>query len=455
MKNFLTLAIIPLLVGVAVAKDSYTFDSQEDWTAATEKSENLKIEKGELVPQADTASFTTKLQKLSSKRKLKSATVTQSAVWDAWKECPKVAPQGCYGDAPVFLPVAPGNYWMIHRGVYHSTNLKDWTPVKGKRIGGMITSAEYADGKFYIYYDNPNDRDWWVYIDDDLSDDKLGERQLVFKRPSLGSDACIFRDEDGTFHTIYEDWTPLHAGKHSWDSPLAGHADSPDGINGFKHHEFPYPIDERTKATGKTATYPAHNSHYYAEDRERKKETGKPLLTEYEVHEPDQDAYGDYSMVKVGKWYYLVCDYHPSKQKKKKMCIGRWRTDDLSKPFVWCGSIGNNMHPDPTIGFAEGKFYILVQRKGNDYVSDGPWVDGVEVRAGVDTNGNGKINQWTDFQKIKETYAQKKGFARIVETTPATLDLSGLPAATAFQLEFRTKKTADGFQPIIDAVEVK
>jgi len=132
--------------------------------------------------------------------------------------------------------------------------------------------------------------------------------------------------------------------------------------------------------------------------------------------------------------------------------VGRWRTDDLSKPFVWDGEIGQGIHPDPCIAFAEGKFYLLVQDSDNDFVSDGPWIDGVEVRAGVDIDNDGKIDQWTEFRKVTEKYSQKPGFARIVDVTPATLDTSSLKPGFAFKIEIKTEKTK-GLQPVITAVE--
>ena len=70
-----------------------------------------------------------------------------------------------------------------------------------------MTTAEYVDGKFYLYYDEPNDENPHLIIDDDLTDGILGkEYGEVFNDPSHGSDAGVFRDEDGTFHMIYEDW---------------------------------------------------------------------------------------------------------------------------------------------------------------------------------------------------------------------------------------------------------
>jgi len=118
-------------------------------------------------------------------------------------------------------------------------------------------------------------------------------------------------------------------------------------------------------------------------------------------------GWNTYTMIKVGTQYYIFCDYNP-REKDKSMRVGRWRSDDISKRFVWDGEIGEGLHPDPTVGFAEGKFYLLVQHNKNDFISNGPWVEDIETRAGVDTNNDGEIDQWTKFTKVKESYSQKK-----------------------------------------------
>jgi hypothetical protein len=93
-------------------------------------------------------------------------------------------------------------------------------------------------------------------------------------------------------------------------------------------------------------------------------------------------------------------------------------------------------------------------QKETDFVSPGPWVDGVDARAGVDTDGDGTVDKWTDWQRINESYSQKPGFARIVDVKPATLDVSGLPAGSGVQFEFKTHVLDNGVQPIIDRVDV-
>jgi hypothetical protein len=107
------------------------------------------------------------------------------------------------------------------------------------------------------------------------------------------------------------------------------------------------------------------------------------------------------------------------------------------------------------MGFAEGKFYLMVQPEDYDYASPGPWVNGVEARVGVDRNGDGEIDEWTDWQAVSESYSRKPGFARIVEVSPAKIDLSSLPAGYGFKFEFRLEDTTPNIsKPIIDLVKM-
>jgi hypothetical protein len=477
-KTLLSVYVAIFVATTTHAADNWTINSDDDWNAASGKKDAITIKDGFAEPSAKAASFSSVVKKLDGKKKIKSITFEQSPVWDNWKVIDDITPPGL-GNAYVFLPVAPGDYYVFatfkgkqpkipypkgidkkkkrafakkwmkdngiepnpHKGyhVWHSKDLKEW--VHGGQVtnSNWMTTAEYKDGKFYLYYDQPNDQDPHLIIDEDIMDGKVGKDYgMVLKDPSHGSDCAIFRDEDGTFHIIYENWDPINAQKNAWDSPLAGHASSPDGIKGFVADEHPHPVDHRTKPTGKKGTY-KHGA------------TSKEPL-EYEIHEPAQDAYGDWTMIKVGKQYHLFCDYDPADH-NKSMRMGRFTSDDIYGEFKWSGEIGEGFHPDPSVGFAEGKFYAIMQKE-TDFVSPGPWVDGVEARAGVDTDGDGTVDKWTDWQKVSEAYSQKPGFARIVDVKPATLDVSGLPAGSGVQFEFKTQVLDNGVQPIMDRVEL-
>ena len=476
---FLTGFFTLILSQASPSAEIVIINDQAEWKAAQGKAENLNIQKGMVKPSADEASFESVVRSFSEKKKLNSIVFKQSPVWDNWEQIDDITPPGL-GNAYVFLPVAPGDYYVFatfkgeqpkypkgldkkekrkfkqqwlkdnpqkasEKGyhAWHSSDLKDWKHLGPVCKSNWVTTAEYADGKFYIYYDEPNDQDPHLMIDSDLTDGVEGDyKGKVFEDPSHGSDCGVFRDEDGTFHLIYEDWSPINARQNAWDSPLAGRVSSEDGINGFTFAEHPAAIDQRTKPTGEIGTY-EHTSMKVSNE-------GKPL--EYEIHEPAQEAYGDYTIIKVGEHYHLFCDYDSSDH-SKKMRMGRFTTDDLNKEFQWSGEIGEGFHPDPSVGFAEGKFYAIMQQN-TDFVSPGPWVDGVTARAGVDTDGDKEIDQWTEWQSIKESYSQKPGFARIVDVAPAELDTSSLPEGSGFQFQFKTKSLANGVPPIMDKVEL-
>lgn len=454
-----------LTLGVHAHAQSWTVDSQKEWEAAQGKTDGIGFKNGFAEPDAKQASFSSIVKTFDKIKKAKFITFKQSPVWDNWKKIKDITPPGL-SNALVFLPVAPGEYYVFgemkakikypkgatadekkaikkklknnkYKKGYHvwrSSDLKNWEHGGQVTNSKWMTTAEYADGKFYLYYDAPNDEDPHLIVDENIMDGKVGKDYgKVLNDPSHGSDCAIFRDEDGTFHIIYEDWSPINAQTHSWDSPLAGHASSPDGIHGFEPHEHPFPVDHRTKPTGEIGTY----------------RNGRQ---KYNIHKPEQDAYGDWTMIKIGTQYYLFCDYDPA-DRKKSMRMGRFTSDNLYKEFTWAGEIGEGFHPDPSVGFAEGKFYVIMQKE-SDFMSPGPWVDGVEARAGVDKDGDGTIDQWTKWQRVTESYSQKKGFARIVDVKPAQINLSPLPEGKGFGFEFKTTPLKNGVQPIMDRVVV-
>jgi hypothetical protein len=469
-------AVFLIAMQTALAKaDSWVIDAEDDWAKSAAHTSGIKLGAGFATPEAAKGTFKSKVHTFAKPTQAKEIVFNQSPVWDNWTQIDDITPPGL-GNAYVFLPVAPGDYYVLatkkstapipkglskaekkaHRKkhipkgekgyhAWHSADLKEWKHLGQVCWSNWVTTAEYFDGKFYIYYDEPNDQDPHLIVDNDLHDGIPGKDYgEVFADPTHGSDCGIFRDEDGTFHMIYEDWSPINARQNAWDSPLAGRVSSKDGIHGFTFGEHPAVVDHRTKPTGKMGTY-EHSSMGVVND-------GKPL--EYEIHEPKQSAYGDWTVIKVGKNYHLFCDFD-SADHTKSMRMGRFHGDDLNKEFTWSGEIGEGFHPDPSVGFAEGKFYVVMQQK-TDFVSPGPWVDGVEAKVGVDVTGDGKIDQWTGWKRVKEAYSQKPGFARIVDVDPARIDLSGLPKGLGFQFEFRTTQLGESsIQPIMDRVELQ
>lgn len=481
--------------------NEWRIDTADEWQAAAASSENLSFEDGMATPTAQTATFRSVVKKFKTKRTFDKITLTQSPVWQNWEPVGKVGPANLE-DAPVFLVKGPGDYWLFglygpyseqdgkrgrnaenspwkdfmaqpaklkgfdvplmttpypnqfdapgglkpSLGGYHAWQSRDmvhWVhhgPVT-EEVSRWVTTAEQVDGKTHIYYDYPNDQDPHLYIDEDLTDGIPGKNiGLAFRNPTDGSDCTFIRDLDGNFHVIYEDWSPINARAHSWDSPLAAHAVSKDGIRDFKI--LGYAVDQRTKPTGRKGTY--EHPHWMQHP------DWKTNIAEYEIHEPEQNAFGDWASISIGGQYYLFCDYHPAGEKIR---IGWFTSDSIYKPFTFCGEIGKG-HPDPDIGFAEGKFH-LINQTASDYVSPGPWVESVEVRVGVDTTGDNKIDVWTDWQAVKESYDYIKGFSKQIKRIPAEVDLSGLPAAVGFGFELRIKDTtANPSIPILDSVRI-
>lgn len=482
-----TLLVVPF-TGCAT-QQTWVVDATGDWTAARAASENLTFNDDKATPTAPTARYRSAVHAFDRPRSLQRIEFTQSPEWLNWQPIENLGPANL-GDAPVLLAKGPGDYWMFGRysrrgipddfqpqpvtldgfdipltttpfanqydapggrqpglGGYHAWQSRDmvhWVhhgPVT-ERFSKWVTTAEYADGKTYIYYDYPNDQDPHVYIDDDLTDGKPGTNAgLAFADPSDGSDCTVIRDLAGNFHVIYEDWSPINARQHSWDSPLAGHAVSKTGKGPFTI--LPPAVDQRTTPTGQTATY--LHPHW-----KREHPDWHSNVATYQVHEPEQNAYGDWAAIAIGGQYYLFCDVHPAGERIR---VGWFTSESIDQPFRFAGELGLG-HPDPDIIFANGKFYLATQMK-TDYISSGPWVDTVEARVGVDTTGDGKIDQWTTWQTVREQYEPISGYAKQIARTPAAIDLTNLPPAHGVAFEYRTNDTtANASQPIIDRVTV-
>ncbi|MEN8796173.1 MAG: hypothetical protein ACN4GG_03230 [Akkermansiaceae bacterium] len=496
---FACLALSPIF-----ADQPWVIETQKDWKIAQASKSGLVLEKGALSPAEKSGTYQSIVKRFDEKRSLSSVTLKQSPLWLNWKPVPNIGPSNL-ADSPIFLQLGPDNYWMFGRygggqprkkkdekapripkftpkaatlegfdiplkttrfpnqydapgaankpmGGYHawqSRDMKNWVhhgPISETKSRWM-TNAEYADGKAYFYYDYPNDQDPHVIVDRNLFDGKMGEDLgMAVKDPSHGSDAGFIRDLDGNFHCIIEDWSPISANKRSWDSPLAGHFVSPNGIDNFIA-QAPA-VDARTKPTGKIGTY--KHPHWAKEDPANYKTN----VAEYEIHAPEQEAYGDWSAISIGGRYYLFGDYDPAgAHGKQAMSVCWFTSEDINKPFEFCSHIGKG-HPDPDIVFAEGQFYLATQMK-TDYISSGPWVETAEVRVGVDTDNDGKSDQWTEWQQVKEAYDYIPGFSKQVKKTPASMELSSLPEGFGFQFEIKlTDSTENQSKPILEAIEL-
>lgn len=499
MKKYLSISFvwIMLVCGSMYAQEKWSIETQKEWTANSAMQTNLVIQDGKVVPTDSVSIYKSVLKQFSEKRFLKELTISQTPEWLNWNPVPNIGPENL-ADAPIALQLGENNYWMFGRykeserqkdgtfvaepvildgfdielkttpyenqfdapgglkkslGGYHawqSRDMKNWVhhgPVSEK-ISKWMTTAEYVDGNFYLYYDFPNDQDPHLYIDGDLTDGVPGKNiGLVFKDPSHGSDCAVIRDLEGNFHIIAEDWSPIDASERSWDSPLAVRAVSSDGIKPFEISDV-RPVDHRTEPTGETGTY--KHPHWAKEDPENYPTN----VAEYEIHEPEQNAYGDWAAIAIGGQYYLFGDFDPAgKHGSENMSVCWFTSDDINKPFNWCGNIGSG-HPDPEILFAEGQYYLITQME-TDYVSPGPWVESVEVRVGVDTNNNNEIDHWSDWQALSEKYDYIEGFSKQISKKAAQMDLSALPKGYGFQFEIRMHDTAENeSKPTLDCVTI-
>ena len=237
---------------VSSASEEWVIDSQQDWKANTAAQTNMNIADGKLEPTDSVATFRSTLKRFNTKQSVKSIALSQSPEWLNWKPVPNIGPSNL-GDAPVALQLGDGNYWMFGRyaksksqnegifkaedarlqgfdiplkttpfenqfdapgglkpslGGYHAWQSKDmvnWVhhgPVS-ESFSKWVTTAEYVDGKLYLYYDFPNDQDPHLYIDGDLTDGVPGENMgMAFDDPTHGSDCAVIRDLNGNFHLI-------------------------------------------------------------------------------------------------------------------------------------------------------------------------------------------------------------------------------------------------------------
>ncbi len=413
-------------------------DSQDEWNNVVNTANGLTISDGLVIPSRRNL-FTSKTITYDTKQSFERITFAQSGKWDSeqWDDSGNLGPSS-EPDAPIFISPSAGNYWYINAvqggrdyHAWHSTDMVNWTSHGNVTGENWVTSAEYANGTFYVYYDEPNDENPHLLTFTDLGDVSTRKNHgMVLNTQSHGSDMAAFRDLDGTFHIVYEDWMAINARQHSWDSQYAGHTSSPDGINGFSAHEHPAVIDLRGNDTGTDANY----IHPYSGEHT------------YNIYDGSLDAFGDYEMIRVGDTYYLFADYHPEGGSVR---LGYWMSDSLDKHFEFGGTIRTNLHPDPTVGFAEGEFVMFIQDH-DDLTSSGPWVEGVEVQVGVDEDGDELIDVWTDWVSVSESYGRIEGFAKAYSVDPADYDLSDLPEGFGFQFRFRSNNNA-----IIDKVTIE
>jgi hypothetical protein len=83
-------------------------------------------------------------------------------------------------------------------------------------------------------------------------------------------------------------------------------------------------------------------------------------------------------------------------------------------------------------------------------------VETVTARVGVDTDNDQKIDEWTDWQEVKENYDYIPGFSKQVAKTPAQMDLSVLPDGFGFQVEIKMEdSTENKSKPMIEGIQLE
>ena len=433
---------------------NWIIDSAAEWTDNQNSSSGLTLSDGFAEPSGSAiGTYSSVIRRFDRPQSPSKLTFTQTPVWsaDKWTATGNISPPGAGGGAPIFLPIGNDDYYFFARSggsyhAWHSTNMSTWTRLDQFSGDGFqwATSAEYKDGTFYLLVDTPNDHTPTMFTDTDLNDGQPGiNHGIVISYASPGGDSALFLDNaDDLFHVFSENHSPLLAPNHSWDSPLANHVTSADGINGFIPQEHLPPIDFRTEPTGTTGQY----THPHV--------SGSPISNprSYNIHIGEQKALGDWSLMKVGERYYAFSDFEHDTG-TGFINSGVSVSNSLYDSFELVADIGNG-HPDPTTGFAEGQFYLITQRS-TDFISSGPWVDGVEARAGVDTNNDGTIDLWTVWETLTESYDHTPGYSRVITVTPAEIDMSSLPAGYGFQFELRLDDSqVAGPTPIMDRVEM-
>lgn len=66
-------------------------------------------------------------------------------------------------------------------------------------------------------------------------------------------------------------------------------------------------------------------------------------------------------------------------------------------------------------------------------------MESVEVRVGVDTDNDGKVDQWTDWQEVKETYIPsrwQKSQLGLIYPDYLTTENASKPILDAIRLQF-------------------
>ncbi|MGI9458192.1 MAG: hypothetical protein ACR2NU_16630, partial [Aeoliella sp.] len=114
MKNLITcIAVLTIGAQASLASaDDWVVDSNDDWSKAKARTSHIALKDGFAVPLESEGQFESKIHKFKTARKAKEIVFKQSPVWDNWTQIDDITPPGL-GNAYVFLPVAPGDYYVL------------------------------------------------------------------------------------------------------------------------------------------------------------------------------------------------------------------------------------------------------------------------------------------------------------------------------------------------------
>ena len=115
LKIICSISFLALLLGHAIAApETWSLGTAAEWADGVESSEGVTIEKGVASPTEKAGSLRTRMKSFKEKRSAKALTLEQSTLWHNWEAKPRIGPKNLR-DAPVFLTMGPGDYWMFGR----------------------------------------------------------------------------------------------------------------------------------------------------------------------------------------------------------------------------------------------------------------------------------------------------------------------------------------------------
>ncbi len=86
-------------------------DRQIEWVEMKQSAENIELIGGQANSSDSVSKYSSVVKRFPEKRSAETITFKQSAAWDNWREIDKVGTPAM-DDAPVFIPVKDGDYYL-------------------------------------------------------------------------------------------------------------------------------------------------------------------------------------------------------------------------------------------------------------------------------------------------------------------------------------------------------